>query len=286
MKRVSAYLELTKPRLTLLALLAGLVGFLVGSARPIDQALLWWTLLGCALVGGGGNALNQWLERGPDALMRRTRSRPLPTGRLQPIEALAFGLLLSILGIACMAWRAGLIAAALGLTTVVSYVAIYTPLKRVTPLCTLIGAVPGALPPVIGWAAARGHVSLEAWVLFSILFLWQLPHFLAIAWVHREDYAAAGFRMLPVVEPDGWSTSRQMVLYVLALLPISLLPTYLGVAGRIYFLGAMAAGLWFAAMTVAAARARSMALARQLFLASIGYLPVVLCLLVADRVPV
>ena len=285
-RKAADYLALTKPRLTLLALLAVLVGFLMGAPRPLAWGLLWHTLLGAALVGGGGNALNQWWERDADALMRRTSQRPLPAGRLAPSQALVFGLASAGLGVLLLATMVNAVAAILGLLTLISYVGLYTPMKRVTSLCTLIGAVPGALPPMIGWAAARGTLSLEAWVLFAILFLWQLPHFLAIAWVHREDYARAGFQMLPVVDPQGSSTARQMVLYGAALLPISLLPTLLGVAGKLYFVGAAVVGVWFVGMTIAAARRRTAALATRLFLASVGYLPVVLGLMVLDRTPI
>jgi protoheme IX farnesyltransferase len=170
--------------------------------------------------------------------------------------------------------------------TLVSYVGLYTPLKRKTALCTLVGAIPGAMPPLIGWAGACGKLDLEAWVLFAILFLWQLPHFLALAWVYRDDYARAGFQMLPVVDPSGLSTARQMVLYGLALLPTSLLPTLLGVTGPFYFIGAAVVGVWFFGTAVSAARHRSCALANRLFLASVGYLPVVLSLMVIDKTPV
>lgn len=284
-RRLADYLALTKPRLTCLALVAVVVGFLMGSSRPLDGERLLITLLGAWLVGGGGNALNQWWEREADARMRRTQHRPLPAGRLTPAEALGFGIAAAVLGTLLLAVRVNSASAGLAAATVVSYVFLYTPLKRRTSLCTLVGAVPGAMPPMIGWAAARGSLALEAWVLFAILFLWQLPHFLAIAWVHREDYARAGFRMLPVVDPDGLSTARQMVLYGLALLPISLLPTVLGATGERYFIGAALAGVWFVGMTIAAARRRSTALASRLFLTSVGYLPVVLGLMVLDRTP-
>ena len=283
---VADYLALTKPRLTALAVLAAVAGFLMGSSRPLDLLVLIHTLVGAALVGGGANALNQWAERDADALMSRTQSRPLPAGRLKPIEALTFGLASSGLGIGYLALGVNALAGWLAAITVVTYVGLYTPLKRQTALCTLIGAIPGAIPPLIGWAAARGELALEAWVLFAMVFFWQLPHFLAIAWVHRDEYARAGFRMLPVVEPDGSSTARQMVLYGLALLPTSLLPTILGVAGPVYFIGAAVLGAWFFWMAVSAARQRSCAVANRLFLASVGYLPLVLCLMVMDKTPV
>lgn len=274
------YLELTKPRLTALAVLTTWVGMAVGAREGMAWPHVGWTLLGAWLVGGGGHALNEWLERDRDALMERTKRRPLPAGRLRPVEALIFGALLSASGV-LMLWRwAHPLAGWLGWVTVVSYVAIYTPLKRMTSLCTLVGAVPGAMPPLIGWAAARGELSLEAWVLFAILFVWQLPHFLALAWVYRADYARANFRMLSTHDPDGSATSRQMVLYGLALLPISLLPTLLGMAGSLYFVGAVIVGVWFVVMTLAMARARGAHPAGRVFAASLGYLPTVLLLMV------
>jgi len=282
-RRFADYFELTKPRLTALALLTTAAGFLIGAVWPLDLGLLIQTLVGAALVGAGANALNQWAERDADALMRRTKSRPLPSGRLKPIEALVFGLVASGCGIAALTLWVNRLTALLALMILVSYVGIYTPLKRKTALCTLAGAIPGAMPPLIGWAAARGALSLEAWVLFAIVFFWQLPHFLAIAWLYRDDYARAGFQMLPVLDPDGTSTARQMVLYGLALLPTSLLPTMLGVAGPLYFAGALGVGVWFLMTTLLAARSRSHALANRLFLASVGYLPVVLVLMVVDK---
>jgi len=282
--RIGDYIALTKPRLTLLAVVSAVVGFLM-AARPPAWGLLLQTLIGSALVGAGANALNQWLERDADALMRRTQHRPLPAGRLSPRAARTFGWACSALGVAWLALTTTPLAGALGLLTIAIYVGVYTPLKRVTSLCTLAGAVPGALPPLIGWAAASGTLSAGAWALFAILFLWQLPHFLALAWIHREDYARAGFRMLPVLDPDGAITGRQMVLYGLALIPASLFPTILGVAGPYYFFGAALAGLWFLSVTVMAACRPSSALAGRVFTASISYLPVVLGLMVIDRVP-
>jgi len=283
-QRLADYAALAKPRLTALALFATGVGFLVGAGGWFDPWTLWHTLFGSALVGAGGNALNQWMERDADARMTRTKSRPLPAGRLSPAEALGFGLVSSALGVMILEVLVNRVASLLALLTLITYVGIYTSLKRVTSLCTLVGAVAGAIPPVIGWAGARGTVTLEAWVIFGIVFLWQLPHFLAIAWVHQADYAKAGFRMLSVVDPHGSSTARQIVLYGLALLPTSLLPTIVGVTGPLYFVGAMVAGVWFIGMAVVAAKERSCAVAKRLFLASVGYLPSVLGLLVIDSV--
>lgn len=283
LSRLADYAALMKLRLTALAVLSTGVGFWVGASRSLDVRLLLCTLLGAGLVGGGGNALNQWAERDADAMMARTKSRPLPTGRLQPVEAFVVGCVSSAAGVFLLSVSVNGLAAGLALLTLISYVGIYTPLKRKTSLCTLVGAVPGALPPLIGWAAARGRLDVEAWVLFAILFLWQLPHFLAIAWLHRDDYARAGFRMLPVIEPDGASTVRQMVLYGWALLVASLLPTILGVTGPIYFAGAIAVGGWFLTTMIPVVRGRSLASAHRAFLASVAYLSIVLMLMVVDK---
>ncbi len=282
--RASAFLELTKPRLTAMALVATLVGFLMASRGQVDWLRAAIVVLGAALVGGGGNALNQWYERDVDALMRRTQMRPLPTQRLAPRDALIFGLALSVAGVAIFAVAINALTACLAAATVVSYVCCYTPLKRVTSLCTLVGAVPGALPPLIGWAGACGSLGAQAWMLFGILFLWQLPHFLAIAWVYRDDYERAGFRMAPSFGLGEWGTARQMVVYTLALLTASLLPTIAGLNGPIYFAGAFAVGVWFVAAAVTAASSRSDASARRLFLSSIAYLPVLFVFMLVDRV--
>ena len=284
-QRVRDYVALTKPRLTALALLTTLVGFLMGSFHSFDGLRLLYTLMGAALVGGGANALNQWWEREADALMPRTQSRPLPAGRLLPIEALVFGLVASGVGVLMLGMFVNPLVSLLALITLGVYVLLYTPLKRRTCLCTLIGAIPGAIPPMIGWAAARGHLSLEAWILFAILFFWQLPHFLAIAWLYRDEYARAGFQMLPVVEPDGASTARQMMVYSLALFPTTLLPAVLGVAGWVYVVGAVVVDGWFLSTVILMARGRSAALASRVFLSSVAYLPILLCLMVVDKAP-
>jgi protoheme IX farnesyltransferase len=282
--QLAAMLELTKPRLSALAVAATWVGFILGSLRAPHYGRLAMTLLGAALVGGGGHALNQWLERDADALMARTSVRPLPTGRLQPSQACAVGVMLSVVGVAVLGWVNPL-TATLGAFTVVSYVGLYTPLKRLTPLCTLVGAIPGAMPPLIGWTGATGRLTLEGWVLFGVLFLWQLPHFLAIAWMYRDQYAAAGFKMLPIIDPDGARTARQLILYTAALVPTSLLPTLIGLAGPRYFYGALAVGVAFAAIAAVAASVRSVPWARRVFVGSISYLPVLMGLMVWDRGP-
>ncbi|MBI1953839.1 MAG: protoheme IX farnesyltransferase [Candidatus Omnitrophica bacterium] len=282
--RLSAYGELAKPRLTLLAVAVSLVGFLFGSSHgALDPLRLLAELLGVTLVGAGAGALNQYLERGPDALMNRTKNRPLPSGRLSPPEALGAGVLTSAAGILIL-WRwtfplAGWLAAA----TLAAYLFLYTPLKARSALCTLAGAVPGALPPLIGWAASGGSLNTEAWLLFGILFLWQLPHFLAIAWTHREDYRRAGFKMLPVLDPEGWMTGRQITLYTLALIPVSLLHAAVGSFGILYFFAALAAGGFFFSLGVSTACLRSLASARRLFVGSLIYLPFLLTAMTLDR---
>ena len=267
------FLELTKPRLNFLVVLTAMAGYYLGSGSTVDFALLFHTVVGTALVAGGAAAFNQFYERDTDGLMRRTRTRPLPDGRLRPAAALRFAFVLSIVGLVQLALGANLLAAGVALVTLVSYAAIYTPLKRRTPLATLMGGVPGALPPVIGWAAATGTLSLEGWLLFAIVFLWQMPHFLAIAWICREDYARAGLPLLPVVEPDGRSTAAQVVLYGAVLIPVSLMPTLVGLAGRVYFAAALVLGAGFLAEAVLFARERTTERARRLFFGSITYLP-------------
>jgi protoheme IX farnesyltransferase len=282
--RVSDFVALTKPRLNLLVVTTTAVGYYLGTSSDLDMFAFVNTVAGTALVAGGASALNQIAERRVDGLMRRTRGRPLPGGRLQPGEAGGFALLLSLGGLLMLALGANLLAAMVALTTLVSYVACYTPLKQRTSLATVVGAVPGALPPMIGWAAATGVLSREAWILFAIVFLWQMPHFLAIAWLYREDYARAGFPMLPVIEPDGRSTARQATAYAAALLPVSLAPTVVGLAAPPYFAGALGLGLAFLFLATRFARRRSRADARWLFLGSILYLPLVWILMVATRV--
>lgn len=281
-RRRRDYLELTKPRLTLLVLVTTAAGFWLGLTTRQE----WWrilpVLLGTALVAGGANALNEWIERVPDGLMRRTQHRPLPAGRLDPEAARHFGFLLTVGGIVFLACAVNILAAALAALSAMSYLVLYTPSKRITPLCTLFGAVPGAIPPLIGWVGARQELSPQAWILFTILFVWQLPHFLSIAWMYREDYLRAGFRMLPVLDPDGASTGRQIAWSCAALLPISLLPTMAGLTGALYFFSALLAGLAFLGVSVWAAMARSIRSARRLFLSSVAYLAILCTLLVVD----
>jgi protoheme IX farnesyltransferase len=281
---LSDYVELTKPRITLMVVLTTLVGFVMGSRGGLAVAPLAAAILGTALVASGASALNMVLERRTDALMRRTRSRPLPSGRLRAQEALAFGLLLTSAGLLELSFGCGPLAAAVGFASWASYVFVYTPLKAVTSLSTLVGAVPGALPPVIGWVAARGSLDAGAVVLFAILFLWQVPHFLAIAWLYRDDYAEGGLPMLPVLDPSGRLTFRQAVAHCFALLLVSLTPTAAGMAGSVYLAGAAILGLGFAAVALRAAVLRTTPAARALFLSSVLYLPALYVLLLVDRV--
>jgi protoheme IX farnesyltransferase len=281
--RWSDYLELTKPRLSALVLVTTASGFWLGMGAGEAIGRLFPLLLGTALVAGGANALNQWSERDRDALMERTRHRPLPAGRLVPEAAFRFGLGLSVAGLVIMGIAADPLSSVLAGLGWALYVLVYTPMKRRTPLCTLVGAIPGALPPVIGWAGARHALGLEAWALFAILFVWQLPHFLALAVLYRDDYARAGFPMLPLVEADGFVTARQTVLYGMALLPVSLFPATIGVANAIYFYGAIVLSLVFFALAARTAWARSAQSARQLFRASVFYLPSLLGLLALNR---
>lgn len=282
--RTSDFVALAKPRLNLLVVASALAGYVMAGGEMLDAIRVVCTVVGTALVAGGASTLNQVYERVPDSLMRRTRNRPMPDGRLQPFEAIVFGMALVLVGLILLGAGVNLLSAAVALATLLTYALIYTPLKQRTSFATVIGAIPGALPPVIGWAAARGTLSQGAWVLFAIVFLWQLPHFLAIAWMYREDYARAGFPMLPVIEPDGRSTARQAVFYCAALLPVSLAPTLLGMANAVYFVSALVLGLLFLALTLRFARTRAAGDARRLFFGSIIYLPILWILMIAGRV--
>jgi protoheme IX farnesyltransferase len=282
--RAADYAALAKPRLNLLVVASTLAGYVMAGGEPGSVTALLCTVIGTGLVAGGAAAFNQVIERDTDGLMRRTRTRPLPDGRLGAPEAVRYAAVLSIAGLIVLGAGVNALAAAVALTTLASYAVVYTPLKRRTSFATVIGAIPGALPPVIGWAAAENGLSLGAWVLFGILFLWQLPHFLAIAWMYREDYARAGLPMLPVIEPDGRSTARQAVVYAAALLPLALAPTLVGMSGTIYFAGALVLTLVFVAMAGRFALSRAARDARNLFLWSIVYLPILWTLMIADRI--
>jgi protoheme IX farnesyltransferase len=280
--RLADFLELTKPRITFLVLVTTAVGYVVGLASGFDLAAFAALLAGTALVSGGASALNQYWEREADARMRRTSARPIPSGRVAPGDALAFGLVISASGFALLATVNGL-TYFLGVIALASYVLAYTPLKRVTSLCTVVGAIPGAIPPMMGWAAARGTLDAGAWGLFSLLFLWQLPHFLAIGWIYREDYERAGFPMLTVLDRDGSSTARQAVLSCAALLPVTVLAGALVSAGMLYLLAVLALGGLFLGAALRFALRKSRESARGLFLISILYLPALRALMVFDR---
>jgi protoheme IX farnesyltransferase len=286
-RRAADFLALTKPRVVAMVLLTTLVGYHLGAGPgPFDAWRLLATLLGTALAAGGTLALNQYLERDLDARMERTRGRPLPDGRLAPLDALAFGALLTAAGVLYLALAVGTLPALVTAATAASYLFAYTPLKSRTPLCSIVGAVPGALPPLTGWAAASGTLGLGAWVVFAIMFLWQIPHSLAIAHLYREDYARAGIRVLPVTEPDGASTARQIVSNSLALLTVALLPTLIGLAGALYFVVALTLGLGLLAIAVRLARSATAVDARRLLLATLIYLPSLLAVMAADKIPV
>jgi len=284
------YIALTKPRITWFILMSAAIGYCFGLERDSFEWLQWhsWqpfllTVIGTGLLGSGTAALNQWYERESDLKMRRTAGRPLPGGRLTANSALIFGTALAVAGFALLALTVNLLASLLGLFTLVSYLFIYTPLKQRSSLATVVGALPGAMPPMIGYAASAGKLSPEAWALFAILFFWQFPHFLAIAWMYREDYTRAGILMLPVVEPDGRSTSRQIVIYASTLIPVSLFPTLLGMTGRIYLVGALLLGCWFLYSGVRVALDRTTVRARRVLLVSVIYLPLIYGLMLLDR---
>lgn len=279
------YIELTKPRVTWLILMSTGIGYYFGvkSWVEVNWLALFHTIAGTGLLASGTAALNQWYEREADRRMRRTQHRPIPSGRIAPMPAALYGIALSVAGFIELWAGVNVVAALIGAFTVVSYLCLYTPLKQRSWLSTTVGAIPGAMPPLIGYAAAAGTLTREAWVLAAILFVWQFPHFYAIAWMYREDYARAGIRMLPVVEPDGRSTARQMLIYGLLLIPVSLMPVVLGMSGRIYLAGAAMAGMWFFYSGLRVAMERTTARARQVLIASVVYLPVLYGLMLLDR---
>ncbi len=281
--RAHDFVALAKPRLNFLVVVSALAGYAMAGGDTTNLTVLLSALVGTGLVAGGASAFNQVIEREPDGLMRRTRMRPLPDGRLQSGEALVFAAATAAAGLVILTIGANALSAIVAFATLLTYTAIYTPLKRVSSFSTVVGAIPGALPPVIGWAAARGSLSQGAWVLFAIVFLWQLPHFLAIAWIYREDYARAGFPMLPVIEPDGRSTARQACVYAAALLPVSLAPTLTGLDSSTYFYGALGLSVIFLLLTLQFARTRSTPDARRLFFGSIIYLPLLWIVMIAGR---
>ena len=279
---VSAYFELTKPRILSLVLVTTALGFYLGGQGIHSVSRFLFLLLGAGLVCAGSSALNHYLEREFDSKMFRTRNRPIPTGMISPQNALNFGVILILMGLVILYVKVNMLTAFLSLLTTFLYIMVYTPMKRVSWLNTTIGAIPGAIPPLGGWAAATGHLSFEAGMLFLILFVWQHPHFYAIAWMCREDYERGGFKMLPVVDRDGKSTLRQILIYSLALIPVSLIPTWLGISGKIYFLGALAAGIYVLRMSYEFIRSQTMLTAKNLLRATVIYLPILLILIIVD----
>lgn len=281
---VAMFADLVKARLTLLVVLTTLAGFYAAAEGAMDAVLLVHTLIGTALVACGAAALNEWWERDLDAKMDRTATRPIPAGELTPNTVLVLGAFMCIAGLMHLAFMVNLLTSLLGAITMVTYVFIYTPLKTRTTLNTLVGAIPGGLPPLMGWAAARDDISREGWALFAIIFFWQLPHFLAIAWLYREQYEKAGFVMLPSRDPDGSRTGRQAVSHTLGLLPVSLCPALFNVSGTVYFFGALLMGLAFLWCAIRFSRELTRARARQLFFASILYLPLIFGLMALDKI--
>ncbi len=278
------FIALTKPGLVIMLVLTTCVGFYLGTDGPVDWLLLLHTLAGTTLAAGGTLALNQFMERDRDALMQRTRKRPLPAGKLRPAQALWFGVSITVAGLLYLALVVNVLSSMVTAAITVTYLFLYTPLKHRTTLSTVFGAVPGALPPVTGWAAARNELGLEAGVLFAILFLWQMPHALALAWLFREDYARGGFQLLPAVDPDGRFTSVQILINCLALTAFSLVPTILGIAGVLYFYTALAAGLGLLAFAIHLTVTRTQASARNLFFASLVFLLVQFSVMAYDKV--
>jgi protoheme IX farnesyltransferase len=279
----AAYLELTKPRLNFLVVATSAAGYYLGSTGAIDIVSMAEAVAGTALVAGGAAALNQLYERDTDALMRRTRTRPLPAGRVTPQDARVFGLALSAAGLVLLAARANWLSAGLALATLLTYLVVYTPMKRRTPLSTIVGAVPGALPALIGWTASHGAIDRSGAALFAIVFCWQLPHFMAIAWLYREDYAKAGFPMLPVIDPDGKRAGKQAVYWALLMVLASLEPNFSGLAGNAYLAVALVFGVGLFWLAVRFASARNESTARALFYGSITYLPLLWIAMIANK---
>ncbi|MBI3602577.1 MAG: protoheme IX farnesyltransferase [Candidatus Omnitrophica bacterium] len=282
-KQINGYIELTKPSIMILVLVTTALGFYFAEGGIHHPWLLMYTLMGAALTCAGAGALNHYLERDSDALMKRTRNRPVPSGLITPEQALGFGVSLILLGLMILCVKVNLLTAFLSLLTAFLYVLVYTPMKKISWLNTTIGAIPGAIPPMGGWAAARGELGVEAWVLFFILFAWQHPHFYAIAWMFKEDYKKAGFKMLPVVYPDSWFTMAQIMAFSFALIGFSIMPSMIGMAGRVYFWGALILGvalIWYAWKFQ---QSPSNLNARKILGASVIYLPLLLLLIIFDN---
>ncbi len=282
-EKLAAFFELTKPRIAFMLVLTSAAGFYLGSKGGFDFLLFVNSIIGITLLAFGVATLNQFIERRTDALMERTARRPIPTQKVTPAEALVFGLILTVSAEIYLAFLVNALTAVLGLIVIVGYVLLYTPLKTKTSASTAIGAIPGAMPPLMGWTASANEITLGAWVLFALLFLWQFPHFLAIAWMYKEQYRKAGILMLPVVEKEGKITAIQIVTFTLMLIPISLAPFFLGIAGYVYLAGASILGIWFLISSIQTARAKSVEKARKLLLVSVLYLPVIFALMVFNN---
>lgn len=282
-ERIAAFVELTKPRIAFMLVLTSAAGFYLGTQGTFDVAVFVNAMIGITLLAFGVATLNQVLERQTDALMERTASRPLPTGKITPNEALFFGVAQCLVAELYLFFLVNPLTAVLGVVVIVGYVLLYTPLKTRTTASTAIGAIPGAMPPLMGWTAASNEITLGAWALFAFLFLWQFPHFMAIAWMYKDQYAKAGILMLPVVEPDGKLTARQIVMFTIMMVPVSLAPFFLGFAGWIFLVVASILGIWFLVESVRTARAKSFEMARRLLLVSVLYLPLIFAVLVLDK---
>jgi protoheme IX farnesyltransferase len=282
-EKLAAFFELTKPRIAFMLVLTSAAGFYLGSTGNFDFVLFINSVIGITLLAFGVATLNQFIERRTDALMERTAKRPLPTNKVSPTEAFIFGAILTVSAEIYLAVLVNFLTAGLGLIVIVGYVLLYTPLKTKTSASTAIGAIPGAMPPLMGWTSASNEITLGAWILFAMLFLWQFPHFLAIAWMYKEQYAKAGILMLPVVEPAGKITAVQIVVFTLMLLPVSLAPFFFGISGVVYLIGAGLLGIWFLFASIQAARAKSVEKARKLLLVSVLYLPLIFALMVFNH---
>lgn len=281
--KLAAFLELTKPRIAFMLVLTSAAGFYLGAANGFNTLLFINSMLGITFLAFGVATLNQYWERETDILMERTAKRPLPTQKVSANEALIFGILLCVVSEIYLLFFVNGLTAVLGLVVIVGYVLLYTPLKRITSASTAIGALPGAMPPLMGWTSSANEITLGAWALFALLFLWQFPHFLAIAWMYKDQYAKAGIKMLPVVEPEGKITAQQIVIFTIILLPISVAPFFIGLTGWVYLVGASLLGLWFLYTSIEMARAKTVKKARKLLLVSVLYLPLIFALMVFNH---
>ena len=282
-EKAAAYFELTKPRIAFMLVITSAAAFYLASVGSFKVGLFAHSMAAITLLAFGVATLNQYIERDIDTLMERTSKRPLPTGRVSAIEALIFGVLLCVIAEAYLFFAVNTLTAILGIVVIIGYVFLYTPLKTRTTVSTAIGAIPGAMPPLMGWTAAANEITLSAWFLFAFLFFWQFPHFLAIAWMYKDQYKKAGIKMLPAVEEDGKITAQQIVIFTILLVPVSLAPFFFGISGLIYLIGASLLGLWFLIASIQTARAKTVEKARKLLLVSVIYLPIILALMVFNH---